>query len=363
MKRLFIHSPLFRIVCPLVYGVVVYLLVLLVFDSISQLSVNFFSHEVLLCIILTYLLSESLRLMIILLDKYYPLEKNVRARIALQAGVNLFCSIIVISGGVAVYFIFIVGYTTFSAFFAELLTLNSIYILTSLFYTMLYLSVYYLNRHNKTTLQKEKALRKRMESQLEQLTKEVNPELLYNSLETLIVLAHQDVCQAEQFIDRLSLVYRYFLDHKLKELTPLQHEVEAVQHLVYVYNKRFDDSIQFHVNLAAGESALLIIPGTLLELVENAILTTMISPNNPLEIDAYTESDYFVLAYRRRDKLVPRTYQSLSIEEIAQSYTFFTDRRLLCQSSEEECVVKIPLLQTQPDQSVVSAQKASLLVI
>lgn len=360
MKRLFIHSPLFRIVCPLVYGVVVYLLVLLVFDTISQLTENFFSQEVLLCIILTFLLSESLRLMIILLDRHYPLEKNVRARIALQVGVNLLCTVLVISGGVAVYFVFILGYTTFSA---ELLTLNSIYIITSLFYTMLYLSVYYLNRHNKTTLQKEKALRQRMESQLQQLTKEVNPELLYNSLETLIVLAHQDACQAEQFIDRLSLVYRYFLDQKYKELTALQYEIEAVQHLVYVYNKRHEEAIHFHVNLTDEESALLIIPGTLLELVENAILTTMISPDNPLEIDAYTESDYFVLAYQRRDKLMPRTYQSRSIEEMIQAYTFFTDRPLLCQSSEEESVIKIPLLQTQPDQSVTSAQRANLLVI
>jgi hypothetical protein len=228
---------------------------------------------------------------------------------------------------------------------------------------MLYLSVYYLNRHNKTTLQKEKTLRQRMESQLQQLTKEVNPELLYNSLETLIVLAHQDARQAEQFIDRLSLVYRYFLDQKYKELTALQHEVEAVQHLVYVYNKRCEDAIRFHINLTDDESALLIIPGTLLELIENAILTTMISPNNPLEIDAYTESDYFVLAYRRRDKLMPRTYQSRSINEMIQAYTFFTDRPLLCQSSEEECVVKIPLLQTQPDKSIASAQKANLLVI
>jgi two-component system, LytTR family, sensor kinase len=360
MKRLFIHSPLFRIVCPLVYGVVVYLLVLLVFDSISQFTENFFSQEVLLCIILTYLLSESLRLMIILLDKYYPLEKNVRARITLQVGVNLLCTLLVISAGVAVYFIFVVGYTSFST---ELLTLNSIYIITSLFYTMLYLSVYYLNRHNKTTLQKEKALRQRMENQLQQLTKEVNPELLYNSLETLLVLAHQDACVAEQFIDRLSLVYRYFLDQKHKELTALQYEIEAVQHLVYIYNKRYDESIRFHVNLTTEESTLLIIPGTILELIEDAILTTMISQNHPLEVDAYAEGSYFVVAYQRRDRLVPRSYAALSVDELAKAYTFFTDSVLICHKSEEECVIKIPLLQTLPDKSVSAAHKSSLLVI
>lgn len=357
MKRLFIHSPLFRIICPVVYGVVVYLLVLLVFDSISQLTENFFSQEVLLCIILTFLLSESLRRMIILLDKYYPLERNIRARIALQTGVNLLCTICVISGGVAIYFIFIVGYTSFAA---ELFTLNSIYIITSLFYTMLYMSIFYLNQHNKATLQHEKALRKRMESQLHQLTREVNPELLYNSLETLIVLAHQDAVSAEKFIHQLSAVYRYFLDHRHKELTALRNEIEALQHLIYVYNRRYEGNIRFHVTVAAEESELLIIPGTLLELIEDAILTTMISAANPLEIDAYTESTYFVIAYQRRDRLMPRPFHYMSVAEIAQAYTFFTDRVLICQKTEEESVIKIPLLQVQPEKPSPVIENASL---
>lgn len=357
MKRLFIHSPLFRIICPAVYGLVVYLLVLLVFDSINQLTGNFFSQEALLCVILTYLLSETLRLMILLLDKYYPVEKNIRARIALQIAVNLFCTLLVISAGVAVYFVFIVGYTTFSA---ELFTLNSIYLISSLFYTMLYLSIFYLNQHNKTTLQHEKALRKRMEGQLQQLTREVNPELLYNSLETLIVLAHQDAGTAEKFIDQLSSVYRYFLDHRHKELTALQNETEAVEYLVYVYNQRHEGNIRFHINVTAEESDLLVIPGTLLELVEDAILTTMISRERPLEIDAYTEGTYFVITYQRRDRLMPRSFGYMSVAEIAQAYTFFTDRALICQKTENECVIKIPLLQAQPEKASVEVQDASL---
>jgi two-component system, LytTR family, sensor kinase len=57
MKRLFLHNLLFRIVFPPLYGMVVYVLVLLVFDSTAQLFENFFSLEVLLCVGLAYLLT------------------------------------------------------------------------------------------------------------------------------------------------------------------------------------------------------------------------------------------------------------------------------------------------------------------
>lgn len=357
MKPLFIHHLLFRLICPPVYGIVVYLLVLLVFDNIAQVKENFFSQEVLLCIVLTFALSESLRLMIILLDKWYPIEKNIKSRIALQITINLWCTLLVISGGVAIYFVYIVGYTSFTSFTTELLTLNSIYFITSLFYTMLYLSIFYLNQHNKAKLQEEKMLRERMEHQLSQLNKEVNPELLYNSLETLIYLAHQDARQAENYIDHLSSVYRYFLNHKHKELTPVSDELQAVQHLVHLYSKRYCGHVQFQVHLSEEANAYLMIPGTLLELVEDAVLTTMISETHPLEIDAYPEGAYFVISYRRRDRLTPRQFAHVSVDEIARAYTFFTDNALQYQKTDEECVIKIPLLRTQPENTLSDIQQ------
>ncbi len=354
MKPLFIHKPLFRLICPPVYGVIVYLLALLVFDTIAQVKENFFSQEALLCIILTFVLSESLRLMVVVIDKWYSIEKNVKIRIAIQIAINLVCTLLVISAGVSIYFVYLVGYTSFTT---ELLTLNSIYLITSLFYTMLYLSIFYLNQHNKAKLQKEKAMRERMEYQLYQLTKEVNPELLYNSLETLISIVHQDATGAEKYIDHLSSIYRYFLDHKHKELTFVEDEIKTVQHLVYLYNRRYCGHIHFQVHLSEEANACLMIPGTLPELIEDAILTTMISETSPLEIDAYTEGAYFVISYRRRDRLMPRQFAYLSVDEIARAYTFFTDNALHYYKSDEECIIKIPLLTSHtPDNKQSTVQ-------
>jgi two-component system, LytTR family, sensor kinase len=281
MKQVFIHNPYFRLLCPPVYGLVVYLLVLLVFDSVGQITENFFSQEVLLCILLTYLLSESLRLMSILLNQYMPEEKNARLRMGLQLLANLLCSLLVISGGVALYFYGVLGSATFQI---ELITLNSIYLLTTLFYTMLCLSIQALQKYSAEKLARETALRKKMEHQLLQLQREVNPGLLYNSLETLLSLVQQDACMAEDFIDKLSSLYRYSLDHRHKELVPLDKELKAMQEMVYLYNRKYSGNIRTALCIAREEQTLLLIPGSLPDLAEAVILSTIMQAGFILQL-------------------------------------------------------------------------------
>ncbi|MDO1449165.1 histidine kinase [Rhodocytophaga aerolata] len=345
MKQLFIHNAYFRILCPPVYGLVVYVLVLLVFDSVGQITENFFSQEVLLCIVLTYLLSESLRLMIDMVNRYLPAEKDIKILTATQLAVNMLCSLTVISGGVAIYFYFIVGYSTFQV---ELLTLNSIYLLTTFLYTLLYLSIYFLQKHSTEKLTQETALRKKMEHQLQQLKQEVNPGLLYNSLETLISLVQQDAGMAEIFIDRLSSLYRYTLDHRHKELIALEKELHALQDMAYLYNHKFEGKIKVTICIAEEEQALLLLPGSLPELMENSILSTIMHPGFVLAVDVYVEDSFVVLHYPSNNRLLLHNPVQETIHRLSQTYSFFTDKRVVYQPSQVECIIKLPLLQEHP---------------
>jgi hypothetical protein len=258
----------------------------------------------------------------------------------------MLCTLLVISGGVAVYFYFIVGYTTFRI---ELITLNSIYLLTSLFYTMLYISIFYLQKYSKEKLAQETALRKRMEHQLFQLKRDVNPELLYNSLETLISLVQQEATRAEDFIDRLSAVYRYSLDHRHKELTPLADELSALQSLVYLYNQKFHGCINVNVTVSAAEQSLLLIPGSLLDIMEDSILSTIITPQHKLSIDVFVENSFVVLHYTCNDRLLPRNVTQETIPRLIQMYSFFTDKAIVYHKTAAECVIKVPLLEAVPE--------------
>lgn len=170
------------------------------------------------------------------------------------------------------------------------------------------------------------ALREKMEYQLGQLKKDVNPGLLYNSLETLISLVQQDAALAENFIDRLAALYRYTLEHRHKELVSLEEEVNAMQDLVYLYHQKYQGGIRINSCTAGEETGFLLIPGSLPDIVENIILSTIIQPGRLLEIDIFVENNFVVLHYRSNDRLIFQHPIQETIHRLSQTYRFLQIR-------------------------------------
>ena len=126
MRKIFIHHIGFRLLAPVFVGVMVYVLILMVFDSISLLIENFFSQEAAFCIGLTYVLHEFLRGVFILLDKRFPLHEKPVVRTFGYIVSALFVSVSVVSGGLWAYYHAVVG---FDMAVIEMLTFNGLYAL------------------------------------------------------------------------------------------------------------------------------------------------------------------------------------------------------------------------------------------
>ena len=62
MKRLFIHNPFFRILTPPVYGVLVYLIILLINNNVEQITTLVSNQEVYVSIAMSLIAFESMRL-------------------------------------------------------------------------------------------------------------------------------------------------------------------------------------------------------------------------------------------------------------------------------------------------------------
>jgi len=233
MNRIFAHNTWFRLLGPVLYGFLAYCLILLVFGNLSQLEENFFTQELWIPIGATFIVLESNRLVILLLDRIYPLnspgresnqsEPQLVGRFALQFLGSGLITVLVVSLSLTLYFIHIVGYR-FGNFNTELITFNIIFLVTSIFYNLLHASYTLLSQKNELELSYEDQKRRELDYQLESFKNMVNPELFYTCLETLIPMVHTDPDKSEEFVDRLSLVYRYILDNRQNELTSLEKE-------------------------------------------------------------------------------------------------------------------------------------------
>jgi len=345
MKKIFLNNNVFRLVTPPLYGTIIYILILLIFDSLDQLTDSFFSREVLITILLSYVLCESLRLLIILLDRKYSITRHFGIRVAIQLIAGIFCSFIVTSLFIIAYFFFIESYKILSSFLTELITFNIIFILTGIFYNLLYFSIYFLNHQNEIVLNKENTLRENLEFELQSYKNEINPELLYNSLEILVSLVHRNPETSDEFISRLSEVYRYKLEKKYDDLVSINEELKASGNLLFLLNYKYSDNIVFKENIPVEIKNNKIVHGTIQIIIENAVNKNIISSLSPLKINCSSDkSNSLIIKNKQNKRLNPEYSEYNKLDFIKKAYSFFTERDLDEKSESGDFIVTVPII-------------------
>lgn len=346
--KLFIHNPLFRLLVPPFYGIMVYLFILTLFESLYQITENFFSYEALLIIILTYFLMEGLRIIILLLNRYFPEDKRESLRIIMQVGISILYGAFITSAVVSLYFYILVGY---SSFLTEFLTLNIIFVLSAVLYSMVYYSVYYLNQQNVVMLSKENAIRENLEFELESFKNEINPQLLFRSLESLISLIHEDPIPAERFISQLSGIYRYKLENKKNELVDLKDEIAATKNLICILNVKYENNIQLELDGITEVELKKMVPGTLQDFTEYAVRNSIISAIQPLGLTIRSSRlGSVIFSYRRNDRLAPDHLEDVRNMNVIRAYQFYSDQPVEVSKGKERMDIEIPLLELMEEE-------------
>jgi sensor histidine kinase YesM len=341
MKKYFIHNPFFRLLAPAVYGILIYLLILLINNTITQLNEFFSSQEVYICMALSYLSFESNRLVIVLLDKFLK-GKYLLLRIPVQLIFSTLISTMLVVISISLYFIYALG---FSMAGTQLLVFGIIYLVTSLLYNVMYFSNDYLQRENTLKLTAEKQQREVLEMEMAEFRNDINPDLLYESLENVISLMNRKNDQAEEYIDYLASAYRYVLTNRQRELISLRVEVDAAQNIIRLLNERYFGQLKLDIALQEEDLALQLIPGSLPIALECIVRNTIISNQEPLTIKCYLEDDeYLVIQSRLNDRLIQHSESAMALTRLQKSYTLYSDRPLIQVKAYEENYIKLPVL-------------------
>ncbi len=218
MNKLFVHNTFFRFISGIIFGILVYLLILLINNSVEGLGDTFSNQELYVSIVLSYIAFESMRVVVRILDRTTE-DDNLKRRMIIQISTTLIVSLGLISAAIAAYFHWIIG---FSIVLRELNLFLITFGITGVLYNILYFSHLYLQRENKFQLDYEAKLREKVEADFSSFKNEINPDLLYESLENLILTIHHNTDLAEEQIDYLAGIYRYSLVNRNKELISLE---------------------------------------------------------------------------------------------------------------------------------------------
>lgn len=348
MSRVFIHSTLFRICAPPVFGMLVYLLVLLINNTVRNIENTFSNEELYVCMALTWLALESMRMVIVLMASWQS-KLSFSNSALLQLIVTTVVSVSLVSMAISGYYRWVIGFSIGSH---ELNVFIGIFIATAVLYNLLYLSHTYLLRENRIEIETEKRLQEKLEADFLSFRSEINPNLLYESLENLILSLHHNAEEAEEQIDYLAGIYRYSLINRNKELISLAEEMAAAENLICLLNFRYRGKITLRAE-GVETKGISVIPGSLLVTVDAVVRNTLISTRSPLTISLYCEDeDYLVLQHTLNDKLLLHHESLDAFARLQRSYSFFSEQPFVQVKAGRDNFIKFPLVRVQEDLSV-----------
>lgn len=345
MHKFFINNAFFRISGPLIFGVLIYLLIILINNTVEQLGEIFNNQELYVCIGLSYISFESMRMVIWLTGRSSSAERTGQSKIIYQIILTLLISLTLVGISISAYFRWVIG---FSIGNSELNVFLLIYGAGGLLYNILYYSQVFLFRENKIKIEEERVLSANLESQFTSFKNDVNPELLYESLEMLILTIHKNTDDADEFIDNLAGIYRYSIVNRSKELISLNEELRAVSYLTTILNFKFKNLIRIEMSLS--EDGIHLIPGSLIVSIDNAVRNTLIAEHSPLVIKLYLEDDYLVMSHTINDRLIPNNDSLRSFERLQKSYLFFSEKPFVQVKANRENYLKFPLVRIAAEQ-------------
>ncbi len=338
MKKIFIHNPFFRIFAPPLFGVFAYLIILLINNNVAQIATLISNQEVYVSIALSLISFESMRLTIVLLNR---LSKSASNPIAIQVAVTTIVSVSMVLLAISQYYQWVIGFDISQR---ELWIFGIIFVLTALLYNALYVGNQYLHLENTLRIEQEHKLRESLESEILSFRQDINPDLLYDSLEELILCIHKKTDTAEELIDSLAALYRYQLIHRQKEFVKLSEEIHAIQHLIRLANQKHKNAIRW-VNKMENASLIELMPGALITAIDSVLRNTLISSDAPLTLTLSQEDEeYFVLHHQLNDKLQLHPDSLEAFQRLQRSYSVYSDRPFVQVKAGRENYIKFPMI-------------------
>jgi len=116
----------------------------------------------------------------------------------------------------------------------------------------------------------KKLIKQKLESEMNQLKAQLNPHFLFNTLNSIYVLARNKSDLAPESVMRLSKLLRYMVYESNKQLTGIEEELKIIKDYMELQQLRFANGINLKYKEEIDNKSEQIPPLMLLPLIENA---------------------------------------------------------------------------------------------
>lgn len=318
MSLAFEIKPVYRMALPLLVGTLTYLAILLAFDSVANITEDFFSRELLFCVISSFFLLELNRLILLYFEKRSTKTTHFFKH-SIQLIISSICiTIFTISLLLVAYFYWIENMVDPRIYLTELSIFNGVFLFVSLMYQGHFLGFYFIHMKFEKDLEVELKEKEELDRSKNQFQYMLNPNFLLLGLESILLrIKEENSEEAEEGILLLSEVYRHSLRTQ-EELVPLHEELMALENMKIFLNQF--NSKHIHLTLPKEESGLLIAPRTLTKILEAISHSQLSSFKCPLEIHLEIRKTCLHLSFSKQFSLRNGNQLVEALNSIKQQY-------------------------------------------
>lgn len=210
---------------------------------------------------------------------------------------------------------------------------------TSLFYT--------IDQRQKTLLENERLIADNIRIRYEVLKNQVDPHFLFNSLNTLDGLIGMDTDKAHEYVQHLSLVFRYAISNK--EIMYLNEELNFTKSYAHLMKIRYGENFQIQYNIDEKYKTWYIMPISLQLLVENAVKHNVISSKYPLVLTIETTpNDTIKVMNAIQLKKEAEQGEGIGLANLRERYELLFQKEVSITITDFFCV-EIPLIKELED--------------
>lgn len=218
-------------------------------------------------------------------------------------------------------------------------------IVMNVFLVFLNEGVAQFERYKTTLIETEQLKKEYLHSQLLGLKSQMNPHFLFNSLNTLSSLIHEDSEKAEDFLDHMSKVYRYLLRNNEEQLVHLHTEIDMIKSYYFLLKKRHCDALNIEFDIPAEYLRAEVPPLTLQMLIENTVNQNTLTQQKPINISIAVTDGQIEFTHNVQPKLYGAKESEEAIENIANKFRLLTQREISITELPDKRIIVLPLLE------------------
>lgn len=189
-----------------------------------------------------------------------------------------------------------------------------------------------------------KVQQQQKENELKLLRSQLDPHFLFNNLNALDALIDSNTKKAKEYINRLSLIYRYLIRTKDAEVMELSKEVDFAENYIFLIETRFPNDYSFKVINNGSLKDKFIPTGALQTLLENVVKHNKVLNNNSIKTTILMEEDWLTVTNSKSNSGVNTESLGTGLQNLKARYGLLIDKHIQVIDTNTEYKISIPII-------------------